>query len=68
MENSPEQTGTPERLGAPDFPLPFSSSDFKVDLLPLEKIALYLATALFVVITLVLASSASFPPNGAILP
>jgi hypothetical protein len=54
MEDSPDRTGTPERVAAPDIQVAFDSSDFHVDLLPLERVAFYLATALFVVITLVL--------------
>jgi hypothetical protein len=38
----------------PDIPFAFDSSDFRVSLLPLEKVALYLAAALFGVITAVL--------------
>jgi hypothetical protein len=40
-------------VSIPETPLSFSSSDFKVSLLPLERVAFYLAVALFMVITAV---------------
>lgn len=35
----------------PEIPLTFGTSDFNVSLLPLERVAFYLAAALFIVIT-----------------
>jgi len=54
MVGPPDQDAKPERVTAPEIPLAFETSDFRVSLLPLERIAFYLATALFVVITAVL--------------
>ena len=54
MENSPIRVAASERVSVPEIPLAFNSSDFRVSLLPLERIASYLAAALFVVITAVL--------------
>jgi hypothetical protein len=52
MGNSPDRPATSVRVEAPE--QAFHESDFKVKLLPLEKVAFDLARALFVVITLVL--------------
>jgi hypothetical protein len=54
MDDSHDRATAPERIAAPDIPLAFTSSDFRVSLLPLERVALYLAAALFFVITAVL--------------
>lgn len=54
MEDLPDRGATPERIAAPEISLGLSASDFHVSLLPLERVAFYLATALFFVITAVL--------------